>query len=217
VRRFALRLGAAVLGLCAATAAAGGDLPPGPNRDLVAGVCGACHDSQYLSESAGLGRAEWSSVLDGMRQFGLNLAPGERQKILDYLATYLGPHPPPAAAAAAAAAGPQPIAALLAKADAQEGRKLSAACAVCHSLAKGGPNKVGPNLFGIVGSPIAEDRNGFGFTRALKRHAGVWTVEKLNQWLYDPQKFAPGTAMSFPGLKEAQQRADVIAYLQSLR
>lgn len=222
MRRSAAFAGAALLGLAAAGAAraAGASLPPGPNRDLVAGVCGACHDPQYLTESAGLGRSDWSSVLDGMRQFGLNLSPPERQKILDYLATYLGPHPPPANAApktTAAPPGAQPIAPLLAEADPKEGERLAAPCAVCHSFAKGGPNKVGPNLFAIVGSPIAGDRNGFSFSAALRKHAGPWTIAKLNEWLYDPQKFAPGTAMSFPGVKDARQRAEIIAYLQSLQ
>lgn len=210
---------AAALGTASAASAAP-PLPPGPNRDLVAGVCGACHDPQYLSESAGLGRSDWSSVLDGMRQFGLKLAPPEREKILEYLATYLGPHPPaapaPPAKPAAAAAEASSIEPFLSHADPKRGESLAAVCAVCHSFAKGAPNQIGPNLFDVVGSKIAAGRNGFDFSAALKQHSGVWTVEQLNRWLYDPEKFAPGTRMTFPGIEDPQQRADVIAYLQSL-
>lgn len=212
----ALALVAAAAGASAATV---GQLPPGPNRDLVAGVCGACHGTEYLTESAGLSRDDWRSVLKGMGQFGLTLQPAEREKILDYLAVYLGPHPPPAAHAQmpAAPSGPQPIGPYLSKADPAAGKRLTAVCAVCHSFAKGGPNKIGPNLFATVGSKLAADRNGFTFSAALKQHEGVWTIERLNRWLYSPQDFAPGTSMSFSGIKDAQQRADVIAYLRSAK
>jgi mono/diheme cytochrome c family protein len=78
-------------------------LPEGPNRDLVYGQCRTCHDLQYLKESAGVPRQAWSDLLDDMKQYGLQLAPDQRAKILDYLATYLGPNPPPKTAAAAPA------------------------------------------------------------------------------------------------------------------
>ncbi len=80
-----------------ASALAADQLPPGPNRDLVYGHCRTCHDLTYLTDSAGISRADWSSILDSMRQLGLPpLSKEDREKILDYLATYLGPHPPPA-------------------------------------------------------------------------------------------------------------------------
>ena len=79
------------------------ELPPGPNRELVYGQCRTCHDLQYLVESAGVPRDTWADLLDSMKQYGLRLAPDQRAKILDYLATYLGPNPPPKTAAAPAA------------------------------------------------------------------------------------------------------------------
>lgn len=101
-------LAAGVLGgtLVASSALAANavELPPGPNRDLVYGQCQTCHDLQYLKESAGIPRASWSDLLDSMKQYGLELPADQRGKILDYLATYLGPNPPPANGAAEAAA-----------------------------------------------------------------------------------------------------------------
>lgn len=87
-------------------AAAAQELPAGPNRDLVYGNCRTCHDLQYLKESAGLPRDTWTELLDTMKQYGLRIQPDVRAKILDYLATYLGPNPPPASAAAPAASKP---------------------------------------------------------------------------------------------------------------
>ncbi len=106
MRRIAgLGLGLLVAGLVAAGVRAANEiqLPPGPNRELVYGACRTCHDLQYLVESAGIGRDDWASVIKGMGQYGLHIPPAEREKILDYLGTYLGPHPPPAGAAALAA------------------------------------------------------------------------------------------------------------------
>ncbi len=77
------------------------ELPPGPDRDLVYGQCRTCHDLQSLVDSAGIPRNSWAAVLDDMRRYGLRLAPDQQDKILEYLAVYLGPNPPPATAAAA--------------------------------------------------------------------------------------------------------------------
>jgi cytochrome c len=125
-----------------------------------------------------------------------------------------------AEAAAAAAAKPQklqPIGPALAKADPKKGQQIAHVCQQCHTFAKGEPNKIGPNLFGVFGGPIAEDRGGYEFSDALQKHKGEkWTPERLNMWLHDPQDFAQGTKMSFPGLPPVQERADVIAYLATL-
>jgi cytochrome c len=125
-----------------------------------------------------------------------------------------------AAAAAAAAAKPKklaPIGPALAQADPEKGEQIAHVCEQCHTLGKGQPNKIGPNLFGVFGGPIAEDRGGYDFSDALKKHAGEkWTPARLNIWLHDPQEFAQGTKMSFPGLPPVQERADVIAYLATL-
>ena len=75
-------------------------LPPGPNRSLIYGKCRTCHDLQYLKESAGITRAQWEDVLVSMEMFGLEVSPQQRQEILTYLTTYLGPNPPPKEVAA---------------------------------------------------------------------------------------------------------------------
>lgn len=97
-------LAASVLAAIGLRAASEIQLPAGPNRDLVYGACRTCHDLQYLVESAGIGRDDWNALLDSMQQYGLRIAPAERAKIVDYLGTYLGPHPPPPGATAAAPA-----------------------------------------------------------------------------------------------------------------
>jgi cytochrome c len=112
----------------------------------------------------------------------------------------------------------EPITPLLAKADVKKGEAETKICQVCHTFNKGEPNKIGPNLFGVVGGPIAEDRGGYDFSAALQAHKGQkWDPETLNHWLDNPQQFAPGTKMTFAGFPKAQDRADVIAYLQSLK
>jgi cytochrome c len=120
-------------------------------------------------------------------------------------------------AAAPASAGPEPIGPLLAKADPKAGQEQTRICQVCHTFDKGGPNRIGPNLYEVVGGPIAEDRNGYQFSDALSKHKGdKWTVDNLNKWLWKPQSFAEGTKMTFAGLANAQDRANVVAYLNSL-
>ncbi len=119
---------------------------------------------------------------------------------------------------APAASKLEPIAPLLAKADPKKGQQLTTVCQACHTFDKGGPNRIGPNLWGVFGGPIAEDRGGFAFSSALEADKGQkWDPEKLNEWLDNPQHFAPGTKMTFVGFPKAENRADVIAYLQSLK
>jgi mono/diheme cytochrome c family protein len=89
------------LGVCADSRT---DLPAGPGRDLVYGKCQTCHDPQYLKDSAGIPREEWDAAIDNMRQYGLRIPADQRARILDYLATYLGPNPLPATPASAPAA-----------------------------------------------------------------------------------------------------------------
>jgi cytochrome c len=120
-------------------------------------------------------------------------------------------------AAAPAQTGPEPIEPLLAKADANAGKDQAKKCAICHTFDKGGPNRIGPNLYNVIGEPIAEDRNGYQFSEALSKHKGEkWTPDALNHWLSNPQSFAKGTKMTFAGLPKVKDRADVVAYLNSL-
>jgi len=102
------------------------------------------------------------------------------------------------------------------KADPAKGEQDVGLCKVCHSFDKGGPTMIGPNLYGVVGHKIAS-HEGVNYTAALKAHEGQeWNFENLDHWLKNPQEFAPGTSMAFPGIPDIQKRADVIAYLQSL-
>lgn len=122
----------------------------------------------------------------------------------------------PAAAAAVAGA---PIAARLVSADADAGKALMArqGCIACHSLNEGGKNGVGPNLYGVVGQPIAAHAEGYAYSSALKAHSGQqWTYEELDKWLLKPAAYAPGTKMSYAGIADEKNRANVIAYLRSL-
>ncbi len=118
----------------------------------------------------------------------------------------------------AAAVTVAPIEERLKTADAARGQKGFSKCTSCHTPDKGGANKVGPNLWGIVTGPKAH-LGGFKYTAGFaERHkAGeTWTYADLDKYLTDPKAFVPGTAMSFAGIKDAADRADVIAYLRSL-
>ncbi|MBN9412462.1 MAG: cytochrome c family protein [Candidatus Paracaedimonas acanthamoebae] len=104
---------------------------------------------------------------------------------------------------------------LLAKASAENGQNIAKKCLQCHTFEKSGANKVGPNLWNIVGNKVAHS-DSFAYSSAFKGHKGEWTYENLNHYLYKPQKFIPGTKMAFAGLKKGQERADLIAYLRTL-
>ena len=124
-----------------------------------------------------------------------------------------------AAAAAPAGGGapakPDPID--MSKADAKRGEQVAKVCLQCHTFEKGGANKIGPNLFGVLEENIATVQ-GYTFSSALLADKDKkWDPEELNIWLWKPQEFAHGTKMTFAGLPKAQDRADVIAYLQSLK
>lgn len=118
-----------------------------------------------------------------------------------------------AEAGAAGAVAEVPIATLLASADTAKGADVFKKCGACHSINQGGANGQGPNLYGVVGEAIAQGRGGYDFSGALKGVGGNWDFEKLNAWLTSPRKFADGTKMTFAGLSNAQDRANVIAYL----
>jgi len=121
----------------------------------------------------------------------------------------------PAVAAAPAAPKETPLPELLAKADAKKGQADAKICGTCHNFDKGGAVKVGPDLWGVVGRPIAS-APGFAYSDGVKALGGDWTYEKLNNWIADPKAMAAGTKMAFAGEKDPQKRADILAYLQSL-
>jgi cytochrome c len=108
----------------------------------------------------------------------------------------------------------QPIETLLASASAEKGQAVAKQCAACHTFEKGGPNRVGPNLYGIVGANKAHLPN-FNYSAGMKAKGGDWSFEELNKFLANPRGYVPGTNMTFAGLRDSA-RADVIAYLNSL-
>jgi cytochrome c len=107
----------------------------------------------------------------------------------------------------------KPIEFYLASADPAKGQQVFNKCMACHTAAKGGPNMVGPDLWGVIGEPIAQGKAGFPFSDALKKVGGTWNWDNLSKWLTSPRTFAPGTKMTFAGLSNPQDRADVIAFL----
>ena len=119
-----------------------------------------------------------------------------------------------AAPAGGAVAGPA-IETLLATADVAAGETVFAKCAACHSINAGGANGIGPNLHGILGEGIGAGRGGYAFSAALAGHGGNWDWTSMNAWLTSPRRFASGTKMSFAGLSDPQDRANVMAYLNS--
>ena len=116
----------------------------------------------------------------------------------------------------AAPAAEDSIMALLATADVAKGEKQAKKCKSCHSFEEGGADKVGPNLWDVVNQPIANNE-GYKYSDALTSKSGeTWSYENLDGYLSNPKGWAPGTKMSFAGVKKLQQRADLVAYLRSL-
>jgi cytochrome c len=115
----------------------------------------------------------------------------------------------------APAVAEEPIEKLLAAANLEKGEASARKCAACHTFGKGEPNKVGPNLYGIVGRDHASVA-GFNYSAAMKAKAGTeWTIEELNKFLTNPKAAVPGTTMAFAGLPRGSERADVITFLNS--
>lgn len=107
-----------------------------------------------------------------------------------------------------------PIATLLASADPAKGEKVFAKCSSCHSINSGGANGIGPNLYGVLGKPHASVA-GFAYSDALKSKSGPWTFEEMNKWLTSPKAYADGTKMSFAGLGKAEDRANLMAWMNT--
>ena len=111
------------------------------------------------------------------------------------------------------AAAEVPIATLLPTGDAAHGAEVFKKCASCHTITQGGANGIGPNLWGTMGEAIGTGKGGFAFSDALKGKGGKWDFETMNAWLHKPSKFAPGTKMTFAGLPNPQDRADLLLYM----
>ncbi|MBV8916116.1 MAG: cytochrome c family protein [Acetobacteraceae bacterium] len=105
----------------------------------------------------------------------------------------------------------------MASADPKAGQAdtLKLGCNACHTFNEGGKAGIGPNLYGVLGAPVGH-MQGFAYSQGLKAHTGPWTYEELDKWLTKPAAYAPGTKMTFVGVANPKERADVIAYLRSL-
>ena len=115
------------------------------------------------------------------------------------------------ATAIALAAG---ISSAQAAGDAAKGEKVFARCKACHAIEANAPKKIGPPLHGLFGRHTAAVE-GFNYSDALKKADFVWSQDKLEQWLASPKTFLPGNRMAFPGVPNPQDRADLIAYLET--
>ena len=100
--------------------------------------------------------------------------------------------------------------------DTANGKIVFGRCAICHTVQKGGPNGLGPNLFGVAGRKAASLPN-FMYSSALKNAGITWTPDKLKAWVSGPARQVPGTKMAFAGIANAKQADDVVAYLQTLK
>lgn len=98
--------------------------------------------------------------------------------------------------------------------DVEHGKIVFARCQVCHSVMEGGPDLIGPNLWGIFGRQVAS-KSGYSYSDALKSKGGSWDAQQIDTWITDPRQVAPGTKMSFAGLADPKDRTDLIAYLKT--
>ncbi len=150
----------------------------------------------------------------GIAALGLSIASG----------MYFQPHAPEAGKQGYAIQGVEttagggeaavPIGNMMATADMSKGEAIFKKCIACHTIASGGANGIGPNLWGVVGKPLA-GHAGFAYSDALKSKGGTWTFDALNDWLANPKKFAPGNKMTFAGLGNPEERAAILLYLNS--
>ena len=205
----------------------GGAAGLGPNLYATLGANVASHSFAYseaLKSKGGkwdwLNMSAWlenpAAYAPGTKMGFAGLSdPQERANLMVYLNSKGSNLPlPPVPETPAAGAAPEAAAVV---GDAAKGQKSFAKCAACHTINAGGANGIGPNLAGIYGEGVAQDRGGYAFSDALKTKGGKWDDATLDAWLADPAKFAAGTKMSFAGLSDAQERANIIAYLKTAK
>jgi len=112
-----------------------------------------------------------------------------------------------------AAAGGDSLYALIAAADPDAGQGVSRKCASCHTFDEGGANRVGPNLWGVVGNPVAS-HDGFNYSSAMESFGGEWTYQRLWDYMHDPRGVVPGTKMAFVGIKNDTELANLLAWMR---
>lgn len=108
-----------------------------------------------------------------------------------------------------------PLATLLAEANPARGETIFAKCISCHTIDAGGANGIGPNIHGVMGSPVGGHAPGFAYSSALKELGGTWTWEQMDAWLKSPKGLVSGTKMTFAGLGKPEDRAAMMVYLNS--
>ena len=143
--------------------------------------------------------------------------PGDEAKLRGYMAQIEQAVPPQSATGIAAltATAPVDLGTLLASADAERGKGTARLCASCHTFDQGGANRVGPNLWGVVGRDVA-GKGGFAYSPAIAGHAGAWTYQELDRYLASPARAIPGNKMAFNGVRNPKDRANLLAYLGTL-
>ena len=140
--------------------------------------------------------------------------PGDHNRLAAYQHDNARAAPPPVAAPRPAP-GPVDLGALLAGADVNTGKAKAQACAACHDFTRGGPDRIGPNLWGVVGRNVAS-RPGFAYSTAMTAQQGAWDYDRLFAYLASPARAVPGNKMGFAGFPNPQDRAAVIRYLATL-
>lgn len=121
----------------------------------------------------------------------------------------------PAEAAAEGSGSDDPLVAMIKAADPEEGAKVARKCVACHTFDKDASNRVGPNLWGVIGGPVAH-RDDYRYSKAMEEHGGEWTYETLSAYLENPRTYMPGNKMTFAGLKKPEERAAIIAYMRTM-